>query len=101
MQRYRQPVTQVTETARTLTMDGGEDSLTVIGELAKELHDGPRRLRIETGRRLVKEDEKSGLGDELDTTVNASKLSQPSRKRRGIEGKKGRLTSSGASSSRR
>lgn len=48
-------------------MDGGEDGLSVVRELAQQEHDRPRRLRVETRSRLVEEDEQGRLGDQLDT----------------------------------
>ena len=48
-------------------VDGGEDGLSVVRELAQQQHDRPRRLRVETRSRLVEEDEQGRLGDQLDT----------------------------------
>ena len=39
----------------------------MVGELAKELEDGPRTLRVEARRGFVEEDEEGGLGGEFDS----------------------------------
>ena len=55
------------EQLSTGLMDRSEDGLTVVGELAKELEDGPRTLRVEARRGFVEEDEEGGLGGEFDS----------------------------------
>ena len=46
-------------------MDRADDGLAAVREVAEEAGNRPRALRIKTGGRLVKEDERR-LGDELD-----------------------------------
>ena len=53
-------------------MDGTENSLAVISQLAKECANSPRALRVETTSRLVKEQKKLRLRGEFDT--NREKL---------------------------
>lgn len=52
-------------------MDSAENSLSGISETAKERHDSPGRLGVETGGRFVEEEEELGLGCELDTDGGA------------------------------
>ena len=51
-----------------------QDSLAVIRELPEERTDTPRRLRVETGRGLVEEEEQLGLRNKLDTNREALTL---------------------------
>ena len=44
-----------------------ENSLSVVGQSPKEAHDSPSALRVQSGGRLVQEQEKLGLRCELDS----------------------------------
>lgn len=48
-------------------MDGAEDGLTGIGQLAEESANGPGALRVETTSRLIKEEKKLRLSCQFDT----------------------------------
>lgn len=62
----KEQAVELLEELRRWLVDRGKDGLSVVCELAKEEHDRPRRLRVETGGRLVEEDEERRLGGELD-----------------------------------
>ena len=70
----KQEAVELLEELGRRLVDRSEDGLAVVGELAEEEHDRPRRLRVETRGRLVEEDEEGGLGGELDADREALAL---------------------------
>lgn len=48
-------------------MNGAENGLSALGELLEKIQNGPRCLTVETGGRLINEEEQRGLGSKFDT----------------------------------